>query len=444
MELRELLLRGVAPPSTLPDAELQGSGGTAEPASAPALPCELPAASSTSRPLRVVSWNIGLRGLEKMCASVGAERADVHGISRRTGFGSLSALLSALDADIICLQEVKLKELGAPERYLALLDGWDSYFALCRIQTPSTSHGRYAGVATFCRTACRPSHAEEGLTGVLAPAGAATSAVRAGGALGSADEIAARFSREACRELDGEGRCMLTVHGDLCVFNVYAPAITSEDPVQAERRAEFKAAFFEALEMRARSMLAAGLNVLIIGDLNVAPEAIDSARELQAGHSAAAAAAAAPRPSRQWLSRLLAPPAPTVPFVDAFRALHPHARGAYTCFHVAAGADAFNFGSRIDLALLAPPPSLPQPPTGDSIQLLAGADWLRQATCGESGSELGGAAATAAGGPAGAAQPLTLQDCEIDREMQARSTPAGRMRRPHRSPAFRPPRERRM
>ena len=36
--------------------------------------------------------------------------------------------------------------------------------------------------------------------------------------------------------------------------------------------------------------------------------------------------------------------------------LHPTAREAYTCFHVAAGADAFNFGSGIDLALLAPPP----------------------------------------------------------------------------------------
>ena len=35
------------------------------------------------------------------------------------------------------------------------------------------------------------------------------------------------------------------------------------------------------------------------------------------------------------------------------------ARGAYTCFHVASGADQHNYGSRIDLALMAPPPVIP-------------------------------------------------------------------------------------
>jgi hypothetical protein len=43
-------------------------------------------------------------------------------------------------------------------------------------------------------------------------------------------------------------------------------------------------------------------------------------------------------------------------FADAFRLLHPQARRAYTCFHVAAGCDVTNHGCRIDLALLSPPP----------------------------------------------------------------------------------------
>ena len=97
---------------------------------------------------------------------------DVHGIARRTGFGSLAAMLRHLDADIVCLQEHKLAALGAPERAVALAEGYDSFFSICRTSTPSTSFGRYAGVATFSRTACRPRRAEEGLTGVLATAAA--------------------------------------------------------------------------------------------------------------------------------------------------------------------------------------------------------------------------------------------------------------------------------
>ena len=84
--------------------------------------------------LRIVSWNIGLRGLERLCSSVRGDQigaADTHGIQRKQAYGSLESLLAVLDADIVCLQEVKLRELGAPERRLALIAGWESYFSLC-------------------------------------------------------------------------------------------------------------------------------------------------------------------------------------------------------------------------------------------------------------------------------------------------------------------------
>jgi len=45
-------------------------------------------------------------------------------------------------------------------------------------------------------------------------------------------------------------------------------------------------------------------------------------------------------------------------FADVFRQMHPEAQGAYTCFHVAAGCDTTNHGSRLDFALVAPPPML--------------------------------------------------------------------------------------
>ena len=230
--------------------------------------------------LKIVSWNIGLRGLEKLCSSCSEESsADVHGITRRAGFGSLLSMLRALDADVVCLQEVKMRALGAPERALALAEGWESYFAICRTQNSSTSYGRYAGVATFCRVGrCAASRAEEGVTGVLGRRG-----IAAGGAF--AGDVAA--SGVACdaadRELDGEGRCVTTVHGDLAIVNVYVPAISAAEESEAfERRRAFKAAFLSALERRCAELLSQGLRVLVIGDFNIAPAPIDSAREMQA------------------------------------------------------------------------------------------------------------------------------------------------------------------
>ena len=203
-------------------------------------------------PLKIVSWNIGLRGLQQICTSKETDvmPADVHGVSRRMGFGSLSALLQHLDADIVCLQEIKCAALGAPERAIALAEGYDSFFSLCRTHTPSTSYGRYAGTATFVKTHCRPHRAEEGVTGVLSRA-CSSSACSA-----SAPSMPgpALPNEPSERDLDGEGRCVLTVHGDLAVLNVYVPAVTSDDDEKRERRSEFKAAFLGALERRCQDL----------------------------------------------------------------------------------------------------------------------------------------------------------------------------------------------
>ena len=85
---------------------------------ASAAPFSAANAASAAPPLRIVSWNIGLRGLQQLCSSKASDMGavDTHGISRRMGFGSLGAMLRHLDADIVCLQETKLAALGAPER----------------------------------------------------------------------------------------------------------------------------------------------------------------------------------------------------------------------------------------------------------------------------------------------------------------------------------------
>lgn len=46
--------------------------------------------------------------------------------------------------------------------------------------------------------------------------------------------------------MDGEGRCVITDHGAFVLFNLYIPAITSEDPLVAEERFSYKMRFLEA------------------------------------------------------------------------------------------------------------------------------------------------------------------------------------------------------
>ena len=53
--------------------------------------------------------------------------------------------------------------------------------------------------------------------------------------------------------LDSEGRCVITIHGDLAIPNVYVPANSSDDPAQQEERLAFKAAFLRARRARAPS-----------------------------------------------------------------------------------------------------------------------------------------------------------------------------------------------
>jgi len=59
------------------------------------------------RTLRVVSWNVGLRGLRGVCDPASAAKRgapDTHGVCRNLSFGNLKTLLASLDADVVCLQ----------------------------------------------------------------------------------------------------------------------------------------------------------------------------------------------------------------------------------------------------------------------------------------------------------------------------------------------------
>ena len=348
--------------------------------------------------ISLVSWNIGLRGLRQLAdASRTADRVaakDEHGVSRPLGYGSVDALLASLgeDVQVVCLQETKLTGRGDLTPELACPKGWDSAFSVCRDANGKKGKSGYAGVATYFRTRLNVVGAEEGITGVLVedPSGEgdaffgdanddAANAPNAASAVGHRGAMGERFSRSRMRELDAEGRCVLVDFGAFVLFNLYVPAVTSSDEREAEARAEFKRDFLDAAAIRWSALRAAGRNVVLCGDWNVSPAAIDSAHAPSSARRSPAEEAAfvASNPGRLWLARAtgngaavraateakapetnaLGPDTkasgPAV-LVDVFRATYPKVTGAFTCWNVAAGAQLTNHGSRIDYFLVDP------------------------------------------------------------------------------------------
>ncbi|GBF89498.1 DNA-(apurinic or apyrimidinic site) lyase [Raphidocelis subcapitata] len=359
--------------------------------------------------LRLVTWNVN--GLASHC--------------RGGGGRSLAALLAGLDraggdgapVDIVCMQETKLRlcELTAD---LGQLPGWNAYFCCNREEGGKA----YAGVATFCRTSATvPVHAEEGFTGVLA---APKDEVRFGAGPGP-DSLWAGYTWEQLDELDQEGRVLITDHRAFVVINVYGPSVSAggrggkgaatpeELLARAQERQAFKIEFYRGLEKRMRALLAAGRNVVLVGDLNISYALNDACHtdqgDFDAGRAdrvwlrghlrppppalvAAAAEASAqrrlaaaqegmgppPAPSAQqqpvqaWqqqqqqqqqrppgqaqpaaASQQLPPQAAPLGLVDVFRTFHPARSDAFTCWRTDTGARVNNWGSRIDHILAA-------------------------------------------------------------------------------------------
>lgn len=292
----------------------------------------------------IVSWNIGLRGLRQLVdASRGADKVsakDEHGVSRQLGYGGIEALLDSLGTvvEIVCLQETKLASRSDLDVELACPPGWDSIFSISRAQ----GKGGYAGTAMFFRVGEKASFrlvaAEEGITGALA----------ANGSVGYYGEMRERFSLARMSELDAEGRALVADFGGFVLVTVYCPAVTSADEEEARIREAYKLDFLAAVEIRYRALLAGGRRVILCGDWNIAPAAIDTARAA----SALISATFLSNPSRAWLSRQLVDDGEErALLVDVFRRLHPDAKGAYTCWNVAAGCQITNYGSRIDYFL---------------------------------------------------------------------------------------------
>ncbi|KAG6534194.1 hypothetical protein ZIOFF_008079 [Zingiber officinale] len=222
--------------------------------------------------------------------------------------------------------------------------------------------GNLLGVATFCRVrsafsskeVALPVEAEEGFTGLLEcskkrdiPTDLLLEA--------PIEEQKLEITQEDLLKVDNEGRCIITDHGHFVLFNIYGPRAEHDD----EERCRFKFIFFKILQRRWDFLLNEGKRVFVVGDLNIAPTAIDRCDadpEFEKNLF------------RKWLRSLLREYGGQ--FFDAFRSknpgryllyseasssLHPvyYRKEAYTCFSPRIGAEEFNYGSRIDHILIA-------------------------------------------------------------------------------------------
>mmetsp|Transcript_28666 Transcript_28666/g.51025 ORF Transcript_28666/g.51025 Transcript_28666/m.51025 type:complete len:466 (-) Transcript_28666:2-1399(-) len=212
--------------------------------------------ASLAHQMQIVSWNI-------------------NGLGALTSSRPLESILNALDADIICLQEIKLDRERLGPEHIELT----SYYSFYHFSATKRANG---GVATFVRK------------GTAVPVDAT---------LG--------FSLPEYLNLDNEGRVLVTDHSDFLVMNVYFPLGGSPE------RIAYKVWFMLAVQEHLETFLVQGKHVILAGDLNFAARSLDHWNP-EISKAAHGLERFGQHRGRIWLKHLT-----SKRFVDTFRAVWP-------------------------------------------------------------------------------------------------------------------------
>jgi AP endonuclease-2 len=262
------------------------------------------------------------------------------------------AMFDILASDIIVMQELKIQRKDLRDD-MVLLDGWDCFFSL-----PKHKKG-YSGVGIYTRNAtCAPIRAEEGLLGVLPSA--------SGVAFRDLDEqesIGGYPSERQIMEigvdplaLDAEGRCVVLEFPAFVLFGIYSPANSNG------LRDGFRYGFICALDCRIRNLIRQGKNVVLVGDLNVSRNEMDTASAVEdLRREGLTHDDYVSTPNRRIFNQLIIggdvvgqrdEGREDGVLWDTTRAFHPDRRGMYTHWEQKINARPGNFGSRIDFVLV--------------------------------------------------------------------------------------------
>ncbi len=204
--------------------------------------------------------------------------------------------ISAQQADVVCVQEVKAQHEDLDDTMRAI--------------------GEASGHFHFAQ--------QKGYSGVGLYARRAPKAVRAG---------------FGCDEFDAEGRYVEADFGPYTVISVYVPSGSSSPERQA---AKFR--FMERFERHLQALKASGREIVLCGDWNVAHKEID----LRNWKSNRKNSGFLPE-EREWLTRLF----DRHGFVDVFRRVDPNPE-RYTWWSNRGQAWAKNVGWRLDYQIATP------------------------------------------------------------------------------------------
>lgn len=230
----------------------------------------------------------------------------------------------------------------------------------------------YSGTATYInkQTVGLPEKAEYGLTGRKAqgavvpnpgvssspaPAIPASNGNSPAGIGGHPIDCRDELDDDLYHSLDEEGRGVIVDFGLFVLFNLYCPVASDVD----SPRYNFRMAFHQCLNERARKLLAQGREVIIVGDINIARQPIDhcdysqshSDRTSEEDKELERVKFYEESVARTWFNTFLQPRGP---FHDVHREFFPHRVGMYTCWSTLINARPANYGTRIDYTLVSP------------------------------------------------------------------------------------------
>lgn len=200
-------------------------------------------------------------------------------------------------------------------------------------------------VYTDTRTAT-PLKAEEGLSGGLQPKIPLSPSERISTSYPLAHELdlvpdADEQTPNDLLTLDLEGRALVLDFGLFVLINLYCPNEGSD------ARFSYKMNYHLMLQERVRRLIAAGREVVVIGDLNVCAAPIDHCD----GHLPSNASTFWEHRARTWMRDWLAPRGP---LIDVLRRFWPDRKGMFTCWNTKISARETNYGTRIDYVLVTP------------------------------------------------------------------------------------------
>ncbi|MQY15235.1 Exodeoxyribonuclease [Streptomyces sp. RB5] len=204
--------------------------------------------------------------------------------------------LTATDADVVCLQEVRAEADQMPAA-VREPKGWFTAFA------PSAAKGR-AGVALYTRR--------------------------------EPDEVRVGFGST---EFDTSGRYIEADLPGVTVASLYLPAGEVDTPRQ-EEKTRFMAEFLPYLKTLRQRAAATGREVVVCGDWNIAHDKAD----IRNWRGNLKSSGFLPE-EREWLTRVYE----EAEYTDVMRALHPGAEGPYTWWSYRGRAFDNDSGWRIDL-----------------------------------------------------------------------------------------------